>query len=156
MSEKIVFYKDQWPVLNALTDEEAGRLLKAAFTHSLELIPDEEIAVAFGFGEDQADRALRMAWGQCLTKLIYNEKESARRSKQNADAANIRWEKEKAQKADANASERMQMHANASESMQAHAHAPTYTKTGRKTRRDADGYLRYADTGELVSEGGTK
>lgn len=156
MSEKIVFYKDQWPVIEALTDEEAGRILKAAFTHSLELMPDEEILKQYGFAEDQADRALRMAWGQCLTKLIYNEKEAAKRSEKLSKAANIRWEKEKAQKANADASNSMQMHANASNSMRANADAPTYTKTGRKTIRDADGYLRYEDTGRLVSEGGNR
>ena len=121
-------------------------------------MPDEEILKEFGFTEDLADRALRMAWGQCLNKLIYNEKAAAKRSKKNSEAAIIRWEKEKAQKADTNASDRMQMHTNASDRIRPHADAPTYTntKTKRNTRRDAEGYLRYEDTGELVPEGGIR
>lgn len=89
--QSITIYKDMEPLFLELTDEEAGKVIKAIFLFSCR-------------GEDadfsDQDRLVRSAWGTIKMKLKAGEDHRKEISETNTANINKRWEREKSKKSD--------------------------------------------------------
>lgn len=161
MSEKITFYKDQWAFIGALSDEEAGRLLKAAFEYSRETTPDE----VFKKYIEGSDRFLVSAWEQTREKIDFSIKQSEQKSEEQRRKAMIRWEKQKNKDAAAchgiNGNAEKATAESAIPAMPTYTNTNTYTnnkrhtvgKNGKTYRILDDGVAYYWDDNSPVKEG---